>query len=131
MPHSWQRSRVKSSPAGQGRGSRGSSFPWRPVAAADPARPLTAVHLGEGRQVEDVTLEEVVAQLKRDPGHPVRAKVGDLTIEVRAVAGQGAGKSAADVLAELGPWAGESTEEILHLLAEARRRGGQRSVPEL
>ena len=79
----------------------------------------------------EVTLEEVVAQLKRDPGHPVRAKVGDLTIEVRAVDGPGAGKSAADVFATLGPWAGESTEEILPVLAEARRSGGRRSVPEL
>ena len=78
-----------------------------------------------------MTLEEVVAQLKRDPGHPVRAKVGDLTIEVRAVDGQGSGKSAADLFAALGPWAGESTEEILRVLAEARRSGGQRSVPEL
>lgn len=79
----------------------------------------------------EVTLDEVVAQLRRDPGHPVRAKVGDLTIEVRAVDGQGVGKSAADVFADVGPWAGESTEEILHLLAEARRGGGQRSVEEL
>ena len=78
-----------------------------------------------------MTLEEVVALLKRDPGHPVRAKVGDLTIEVRAVDGPGAGRSAADVFAALGPWAGESTEEILRVLAEARRSGGQRSVPEL
>ena len=78
-----------------------------------------------------VTLEEVVAQLKRDPGHPVRTKVGDLTIEVRAVDETAAGRSAADVFAELGPWAGETTEQILHLLAEARRTGGQRAVPEL
>jgi len=81
--------------------------------------------------VADITLEDVVAQLKRDPDHPVRAKVGDLTIEVRAVDGQVSGKTAADVFGELGPWAGESTEEILGLLAEARRLGGRRSVPEL
>lgn len=91
----------------------------------------TAVNLWKGPQVAEVTLEEVVAQLKKDPGQPVRARVGDLTIEVRAVDEQGAAKSAAEVFAELGPWAGESTDEILHLLAEARRSGGQRSVPEL
>jgi hypothetical protein len=73
-----------------------------------------------------VTLDEVVAQLKKDPGRPVRARVGELTIEVPAVGEQEAAGSAADVFSELGPWAGESTEEILRLLAEARRRGGQR-----
>jgi len=91
----------------------------------------TAVNLPKGTQVAHVTLEELVAQLKTDPGHPVRARVGDLTIEFRAIDEHGAAQSAADVFAELGPWAGESTEEILHLLAEARRSGGRRSVPEL
>ena len=91
----------------------------------------TAVNLFKGSQVTEVTLEEAVAQLKKDPGHPVRARVDDLTIEVRAIDEQGAAQSAADVFADLGPWAGESTEEILHLLAEARRSGGRRSVPEL
>ena len=76
------------------------------------------------------TLDEVVEQLKKDPGHPVRTKVGDLTIEVRAVAERPAERSAADLFAEIGPWAGETTEEVLALLAEARRRGGQRSVPQ-
>ncbi len=90
-----------------------------------------AVNSLKGTQVAEVTLEEVVAQLKREPGHPVRARVGDLTIEVRAVDDQGAARSAAEVFADLGPWAGESTEEILHLLAEARQSGSQRSVPEL
>ena len=78
-----------------------------------------------------MTLEEVVAQLKRDPAHPVRAKVDGLTIEVRAVSEPEAVRSAADVFADLGPWVGESTEEILAVLAEARLAGGQRSVTDL
>jgi len=77
------------------------------------------------------TLEELVEQLKRDPSHPVRTRLGDLTIEVRAVAEPPAGRSAADLFAEAGPWAGETTEEILAMLAEARRHGGQRPVSEL
>ncbi len=80
-----------------------------------------AVHLARSTQVAEVTLDEVVAQLKKDPGRPVRARVGELTIEVRAVNEQEPARSAADVFAELGPWAGESTEEILRLLADARR----------
>jgi hypothetical protein len=77
------------------------------------------------------TLDEAVAQLKRDPASPVRTRVGDLTIEMRAVAEPLEDRSAADVFAGLKPWAGETTEEILEILAEARRRGGQRSVPDL
>ena len=77
------------------------------------------------------TLEELVEQLKPDPSHPVRTQLGGLTIELRAVADPPAGKSAAELFAEVGPWAGETTEGILAILAEARRHGGQRPVPEL
>lgn len=77
------------------------------------------------------TLEEVVEELKRDPAHPVRTRIGGLTIEVRAVPEPPAGRSAADLFAEIGPWVGETNEEILAILAEARRHGGQRSVPDL
>lgn len=40
-------------------------------------------------------------------------------------------KSAAEIFANLGRWSGETTEEILTILAEARRSGGQRDVSEL
>jgi hypothetical protein len=91
----------------------------------------TAVDLLKGTPVAQVTIEELVDQLKNNPGHPVRARIGDLTIEVRAVDEQAPARPAADVFAELGPWAGESTEEILRVLADARRSGGRRSVPAL
>ncbi len=77
------------------------------------------------------TLEQVVEQLRRDPGQPVRTSVDGFVIEVRAVPDAPAEHSAADVLSALGPWAGETTEEILALLANARRSSGQRSVPDL
>ena len=77
------------------------------------------------------SLDELVEQLRRDPSHPVRTRLGDLTIEVRAVPEPPAGRSAAELFAAVGPWAGETTEEILAILADARRHGGQRTVPEL
>jgi len=77
------------------------------------------------------TIEEAVEQLKRDPTQPVRTRVGDLTIEVRAIEEPTSGRTAAAVFAELGPWEGETTEEVLAILAQARHRGGQRPVPEL
>ena len=77
------------------------------------------------------TIEEAVELLKRDPTQPVRTRVGGLTIDVRAVAEPADERSAAELFAELGPWAGETTEEMLELLATARRHGGRPSVSEL
>lgn len=77
------------------------------------------------------TLEQVVEQLKREPGRPVRTAVGGFMVEVRAVSDAPAEQSAADVLSTIGPWAGETTEEILAILAAARHASGQRAVPEL
>jgi hypothetical protein len=77
------------------------------------------------------TIEEALEELRRDPTRPVRTRMGDLTIEVRTVPEPGLRKSAADIFADLGPWEGETTEQLLAMLAEARGRGGQRGVPEL
>jgi hypothetical protein len=77
------------------------------------------------------TLYEAVQHLKRDPDQPVRATIEGLTVEVRVVPSASTGRSAAAVFAEIGPWEGETTEEMLAFLAEARRAGGRRSVPEL
>lgn len=74
------------------------------------------------------TLEQVVEQLRREPGRPVRTAVDGFVIEVRAVPDTPAEESAADVLSALGPWTGETTEEILAILASARRSSGQRTV---
>ena len=77
------------------------------------------------------TFEQAIEQLKREPGRPVRAAIDGFLVEVRAVSDLPAGHSAADALSAIGPWAGETTEEILAILANARRSGGQRTVPEL
>lgn len=81
------------------------------------------------------SLDEAVEALKRDPTQPVRAKVDDLTVELRAVDADasvtsGSG-SAADVFREIGAWEGETLEELLAFFADARRQGGSRSVPRL
>jgi hypothetical protein len=76
-------------------------------------------------------LEEAIEALKRDPTHPVRARVDDLTVELRAVPESQKGKSAADAFREIGPWEGETLEELLTFFAEARRQGGSRPIPDL
>jgi hypothetical protein len=77
------------------------------------------------------TLEEALARLRRDPGHPVRAHVDDLDLELRAVPSRrreapGLGTR----MAALGPWQGESTEEIIRILHEGREAGGRAAPPE-
>jgi hypothetical protein len=74
------------------------------------------------------TLDEALQRLKREPGEPVRATVDGMTVEVRVVPDPPVIRSAADVFAEIGPWEGETTEEMLKFLAEARRQGSQRRV---
>lgn len=66
------------------------------------------------------SLEEAIEQLRHDPVHPVEAVVGDLRVEVRVKAP----RSAADLFREIGPWEGESTEDLVQRLANERRRGG-------
>lgn len=73
------------------------------------------------------SLEEAIEQLRRDPVHPVEAVVGDLRVEVRVKAP----RSAADLFREVGPWEGESTEELWKRLAEERARGGSGEPPAL
>ena len=83
---------------------------------------------------QPLSLDQAVEALKRDPTQAVWARVDDLTVEIRAVPegptrqlvpGE---KSAADVFREIGPWEGETLDELLAFFAEARRRGGNRNV---
>ena len=74
------------------------------------------------------TLDEALQRLKREPGEPVRATVDGMTVEVRVVPHVPTGRSAADAFAAIGPWEGETTEEMVKFLAEARRQGSQRPV---
>jgi hypothetical protein len=73
------------------------------------------------------SLEEAIQRLRLDPGHPVEAVVGDLRVEVRVKTPP----SAADLFREIGPWEGESTEELLERFTGERRRGGSGEPPAL
>ena len=74
-------------------------------------------------------LDEAVAALRQDPSKPVRAKLGDMTVELRAVNAGDAEQSAADAFAALGAWEGETTDELVILLSE--RRPARRRVSNL
>jgi hypothetical protein len=76
-------------------------------------------------------LQEAVAALRRDPAQPVRARVDDLEVELRAVRGGAKVVGLGDRIAALGPWEGESPEEIRRILREARQAGGSAEPPAL
>jgi hypothetical protein len=77
------------------------------------------------------TLDEAVAELKRDPNHPVRARVGELDVEIRVVSGGVKAQAGlGDLMAAAGPWEGESTEELIRILREGRDAGGSAEPPE-
>ena len=56
------------------------------------------------------SLEEAVAELKRDPHRAVHARVGNLDVEIRVVADETG--APADIFAGAGPWQGETTEDL-------------------
>lgn len=76
------------------------------------------------------SLEEAVAELKRDPRRPVHVRVDELEVEIRVVEKPApAGAGLGDRMAAAGPWQGETEEEILAILREARRAGGSEEPP--
>jgi hypothetical protein len=77
------------------------------------------------------TIDEAVAELRRHPGKPVRANCGDLAVELRAVSPSRPPIRLGDSLASLGPWEGESTDELMSRLREARESGGSAEPPRL
>lgn len=72
------------------------------------------------------TIEEAVAQLKRDPATVVKLRVDDVTVELRALPDHAPAGTAAEVFARIGPWAGETTEELQRILAERSDTGRSR-----
>lgn len=73
------------------------------------------------------SLEEAIQRLRSDPLHPVEAIIDDLRVELRVPPP----RSAADVFREIGPWEGESTDELWKRLEDERRRGGSGEPPAL
>ena len=77
-------------------------------------------------------LEEALAKLRHDPSRPVRAHLDELDVELRAVPpSRRRGTGLGTRMAALGPWQGESTEEIIRILREGRDAGGNAETPEI
>lgn len=76
-------------------------------------------------------LKTAVEKLKQDPSRPVQARVDSLDLELRALAPRERPKDVQAFLADLGPWEGESLDELLARLREAREAGGSAEPPQL
>jgi hypothetical protein len=78
------------------------------------------------RPAKDVptSLEEALAKLKRDPANAVHARIDGLDVKLRVVPSSASDEKLGDWMASAGPWQGETEEEILEILREARRAGG-------
>lgn len=75
------------------------------------------------------SLDEALAELKRDPASAVRAQVEGMEVELRVVSRSPAPEiGLGDWMAAAGPWQGETEDEILEILWEARRAGGSATV---
>lgn len=76
---------------------------------------------------------QTVAALKRDPTHPVRLMLDGIEVELRRspetgiIQGVNDQSNLGDRIAAIGPWQGESTEELIEIL----RSGRDESVPKL
>jgi hypothetical protein len=77
------------------------------------------------------SLEEALAELKRDPSHPVQVRVDGLDVELRVVPSNDAHAGAGSRLAAIGPWEGIALGELERVLREGREAGGSASAPEM
>ena len=74
-----------------------------------------------------------MAALKRDPTHPVRLMLDGIEVELRRspetaiIQGVNDQSNLGDRIAAIGPWQGESTEELIEIL----RSGRDESVPKV
>ena len=73
-----------------------------------------------------------MAALKRDPAHPVRLMLDGIEVELRrspetgVIRGVSDQSNLGDRIAAIGPWQGESTEELIEILRSGRDESGRK-----
>ena len=75
------------------------------------------------------TLEDAVAELKRDPSYPLRLAVSDVEVEMRLVGG--AATKAGDDVLNGATWHGESASELIQIIRDARDLDDPAAAPHL
>lgn len=80
------------------------------------------------------SLDEALAELRRNPANTVHVRIDGLDVELRAVppsSNRQDERKLGDWMAAAGPWQGETEEEALELLRQARRASGAAPPPEM
>ena len=77
------------------------------------------------------SLEQAIAQLERDPSHPVQVRVNGLDVELRVVPSNDTSLGVGSRLAAIGPWDGISLEELDRILREDRAASGSAPAPDM
>lgn len=90
--------------------------------------------MGRPEKQLPTNLEEAFAELRRNPANTVHVRIDGLDIELRAVppsSNRNDEPRLGDWMAAAGPWQGETEEEILDLLRQARRSSDAAPPPEM
>jgi hypothetical protein len=95
------------------------------------ARKGAVVDLVSRRPHMSEPIEHLLDRLRRNPCRPVRTRLGDMEVEIRVVDRGTASGRLGDRIASLGPWSGETSEEVSALLEGIRRAGGAAEPPPL
>ena len=77
------------------------------------------------------SLEEAVAELKRDPSHPVHARVDGLDVELRVLPSNESEAGLGTRLAAIGPWEGVALDDLMRILRDGRESGDSAAPPEM
>ena len=77
------------------------------------------------------SLEEAVAELKRDPSQPVHARVDGLDVELRVLPSNEIQPGVGTRLAAIGPWDDIALDDLVRILSEGRESGGSAPAPEM
>lgn len=77
------------------------------------------------------TLEDAIADLKRDPSHPLRLAVSDVEVEMRLVGGGTMNANTSDDVLNGATWHGESAAELIQIIRSGREQDDPGEAPHL
>jgi hypothetical protein len=78
-----------------------------------------------------VSLDEAVAELKRNPSQPVHANVDGMDVEMRVVPQNQTRPGIGTRLAAIGPWEGITLDDLMKIVRESLETGESAAPPEM
>ena len=78
-----------------------------------------------------ISLDKALEKLKERPNTSVRTRLRGMDVEIRIAPKKSPQKGLGDLLASLGPWAGETAEEMARFIENTREQGICEDPPNL